>query len=308
MSEFFKVSAPGKLMLLGEHAVLHGKRSLVCAVNQRMVLKFTRRNDENIQISSDLGDYSAKLDELSFHPRFRFIIASLKLFGQHLHHGFDLEITSDFSDQVGLGSSAAVTAAMLGGIQALEENYVLDKQALFQKGIETIKLVQGAGSGADLAASIFGGIMVYRSYPLEITPYDFQFPITVVYSGSKVPTTTVIEKVNMGLHNQPCLFKSIFNMMDESVAIAGDALKKKDLNTVGELFNINQGLMDALGVCTDKLAEINYALRKCPGITGSKISGAGLGDCVVAVGNGDPENFEKLPLTMSSIGVQIEQE
>ena len=62
------------------------------------------------------------------------------------------------------------------------------------------------------------------------------------------------------------------------------AAAKGDWPALGELMNVNQGLMDALGVNNAKLAELVFALREDPQIYGSKISGSGLGDCVVGLG------------------------
>ena len=78
----FKVSAPGKLMLLGEHAVLKGRRALVCAVDQRMYCTLKKRNDNIIHIVSALGEYKGPLDQLHDDPGFRFIVAALTLFRQ----------------------------------------------------------------------------------------------------------------------------------------------------------------------------------------------------------------------------------
>ena len=72
--------------------------------------------------------------------------------------------------------------------------------------------------------------------------------------------------------------------MNIAVLEAAQALKNNNLQALGELFNIHQGLQDALGTCNLPLAEIVYKLRADPNIYGSKISGSGLGDCVIALG------------------------
>ncbi len=305
MQESFRVSAPGKLFLLGEHAVLRGRRALVCAVDQRMYLDFSKRNDSKIHIKSDLGEYNSSLEMLSDHPKFRFVLEAIRQFGQKLEFGFDLLITTDFSDQVGLGSSAAVTAAMLGGICQLTGKEII-KREIFDQGLKVIHTVQGTGSGADLAASVFGGVASYRMVPLELESLNEIFPITVIYSGSKLPTVKVIDIVNKGCNAQPELYKSIFDLMDTSVERAVQAIKRQDWKSFGEILNVNQGLMDAIGVSNKLLAEINCAFRSEDGILGSKISGSGLGDCVVAVGTGKPTGYQTLPLSISREGLRVE--
>ncbi len=305
MQKSFRVSAPGKLFLLGEHAVLRGRRALVCAVDQRMYLDFSKRDDSEIHIKSDLGEYNSTLEMLSDHPKFRFILEAIRFYGQELEFGFDLLITTDFSDQVGLGSSAAVTAAMLGGICQLAGKKIIKRQ-IFDQGLKVIHAVQGTGSGADLAASVFGGVVSYRMEPLEIDPLDVVFPITVVYSGSKLPTVKVIEIVNTGYNVQPKLYNEIFDLMDTSVEQAMQVLKKHDFKSFGQILNVNQGLMDAIGVSNKLLADINYSLRAQDGIWGSKISGSGLGDCIVSIGKGTLPVYQTLPLSISREGLRVE--
>ena len=165
--------------------------------------------------------------------------------------------------------------------------------------MKTIHKVQGTGSGADLAASIFGGILVYRMEPFYIEPLKLVFPITVVYSGSKLPTTQVINIIEEKYKRNVELFSAIFNLMD---------IERNNWKELGEIFNINQGLMDAIGVSNLLLSEINYKLREDTGIYGTKISGSGLGDCIIGVGTLKQRDFSYpvIPLEISSKGIVVE--
>lgn len=301
----FKASAPGKLMLLGEHAVLHGSRCIVCAVNQRMNVEVTPRNDRRLTIDSALGQLTTDLDALQIDQTFRFILTTVKTFPQPLPGGFDLVVRSDFTSTVGLGSSAAVTAAMTAALFRLV-GLPLDPHQIFDHSLKTVRTVQGAGSGADLAASVFGGMLLYRAQPLEIRPLAHIYPLAVVYSGAKTPTTQVIERVEEKRKRFPGLLQKIYAAMDESAGMAAQAISEQDWPRFGELLNLNQGLMDALGVSSRALADIAYALRERPGILGSKISGSGLGDCVVGLGPAGELEYDLLPLTMSREGVRID--
>lgn len=303
----YRATAPGKLMLLGEHAVLHGRASLVCAVDQYMTAELHIRSDDQITIRSDLGEYKSRLTSLTPDNRFQFVLAAVKSIWK-APAGFDLTIRSQFSHQVGLGSSAAVTAVVVGLLSAAQELF-LNPLDIFKEGLSVIHSVQGSGSGADLAASVFGGVLVYRAEPLEINPLDNPFPISLFYSGKKTPTSQVIQLVENRRQQNPVLFDSIFDIMGKSVFEASAAIKKKDWQRLGDIFNINQGLMDAMGVNTMELAEINFHLRQNEHIFGSKISGSGLGDCVVAVGEYDGEDFgyERIPVSVSQKGLTVEK-
>lgn len=294
-------------MLLGEHAVLHGRRCIVCAVNQRMTIIVHPRPDSKITIDSELGQYEADLNRPMVDSTFRFILSAIDQHKELLTTGFDLTIESDFTSTIGLGSSAAVTAAMTAAIFYLAD-IELDPIKIFDHSLTTVRTVQGAGSGADLAASVFGGLLLYRFHPNEIVPLKNIHPISVVYSGSKTPTTEVIKIVERKRTKFTKQFELIYDAMDSSAEQAATAINNKDWNTFGELLNLNQGLMDAIGVSSKKLSEMAYSLRYNPGILGAKISGSGLGDCVVGLGTVECGIYEKvLPLSMSSEGVKIDQ-
>jgi len=305
--ESFKVSAPGKLMLLGEHAVLKGKKALVCAVNQRMSIICKKTSDRKINIFSSLGDFTTELDNIRIIPEFSFVLTTIARQKNKLATGFDLKIESDFAPDIGLGSSAAVTAATMTAVFVLSGQEI-NKPTIFDGCLRTIKKVQGSGSGADLAASIFGGILVYQMDPLSIEPLKPVFPISAVYSGSKTPTTTVIKIVEEKYKKNESLYSRIYDLMDQSVPYAKQYIESNDLKALGDIFNINQGLMDAIGVSNLTLSGINYELRRDPGIFGSKISGSGLGDCVVGIGKPEQPDFPYpvLPLEISSKGIIVE--
>src|SRR5262245_34493681 len=107
----FEASAPGSLMLFGEYAVLHGHKALVAAVDKRIYVRLTPRQDKIITIKSALGEYQTTITKLKAVKPFEYILTALQQF--KLRQGCDLEICSEFSHEVGFGSSAAVSVACL---------------------------------------------------------------------------------------------------------------------------------------------------------------------------------------------------
>ena len=102
-----KAHAPGSLMLLGEYGVLYGKHALVCAVDKRISVVLTPRADEKIILRSSLqGEYVTSLTNLEIEKPFQFVLGALKQYQSRLKRGCEIEITSEFSDKIGLGSSA----------------------------------------------------------------------------------------------------------------------------------------------------------------------------------------------------------
>lgn len=285
-----KASAPGSLMLLGEHAVLHGRRALVCAINKRITISLSPINQPILRIVSTLGNYKAPLSELTNHPDFRFVLDAVKQYP--LEQGIELKIESEFSSDIGFGSSAAVTVAT----HAVLMGNVADRMGLFKRSLATIHRVQGRGSGADVAASVFGGVVAYRAEPLEINPLKESFPLTAVYSGAKMKTTDVIRWLEEKRALNADYFERIFDRMDASV---GEVMN--DFSQLGRMLILNQKLMEEMGLCNAALAEIIrlFGEQNIP----AKISGSGLGDCAIGLGTFPAiKNFATYSLEVSSDG------
>lgn len=306
----FKVSAPGSTMLMGEHAVLQGEVALVCAVDARIEVTLRARSDRQVHIHSSLGQYQADLDLLTPHPALSFVLAAVSAYRQQLPSGFDLVIESGFSSTIGLGSSAAVTAAMVVALEyfAGVESTLLEQ---FRSGLAIIHAVQqGRGSGADLAASLSGGVVCFTPSPLNIERLHCPDGLTLslFYCGYKMKTPEVLRFVESRWQQQPVLLQQLYRIMGETSLSAVCALKATDLVTFGQLMHVYQGLMDALGVNDATLAKMLADLRQDPAVLGTKISGSGLGDCVLTLGKTTPRNlpgFSQISITPAAHGVVL---
>lgn len=277
------VSAPGSLMLLGEHAVLHGRRALAAAVNRRLRVELTPRNNELVEIESALGRHQTPLRALAPHPEFRFILEAIRRAAKTLSSGFTLRVESEFSHTIGFGSSAAVTAATVAALRQLADKPI-NLDDIREEAIAVVRAVQGRGSGADVAASVHGGMVCYRAEPREVRVLAAQPELCAVYSGYKTPTTEVIRRVEAQWADRRTALEQLYDRMDECVGAGIIAVEATDWPALGTAFNTGQTLMEELGVNTPELAAIIAALRADAGICGAKISGSGLGDCAIGIG------------------------
>jgi len=330
-------------MLLGEHAVLHGRRALVCAIDRRITVSASQIKERILRVNSDLGIYDAPLDDLSDHSDFRFVLDVVKQYP--LEQGVELKIDSDFSSDIGFGSSAAVTVATHAALMSFsgranspsEPLHRNDgslgefappsgqeelgrattpsepsRMELFKRSLATIHRVQGRGSGADVAASVFGGVVAYRADPLEIHPMNESFPLTAVYSGSKMKTVDVIRHLEERRALNADYFEKIFDRMDVSV---GEVVES--FPTLGKNLILNQKLMEEMGLCNAALAEIIGVFQSLE--VPAKISGSGLGDCAIGLGSVAPMgllasggedrpfgNFPAYALRVEPEGVHVE--
>lgn len=302
-----RATAPGSLMLLGEYGVLYGGHALVCALDKRIIVSLRPRLDDRIEIQSALlGSYVTTLTQLQVEKPFQFVLGVIKQQLPKLKHGCDIVIESEFSDQVGFGSSAAVTVATLAAFIKLF-NVKMTPIELINQARKIVRSVQGTGSGADVAASVYGGIVGYRAQPLWAEKYSELHPLTACYAGYKTPTVEAIKFVEQRFASKTNLLRSIATCIDQCALEAITAVRKQDWQQLGLVMNVQQGMMDALGVCTPELHQLVHAMRQDAAVLGAKISGAGLGDCVVALGNVANSTQDYLPVAISLQGVTCEK-
>jgi mevalonate kinase len=288
MPAHYESSVPGSVMLLGEYAVLNGHRGLACAVNQRIKGKLIPHASDSIKIFSDrFGTYQASIHEVLITKPFDFILTAIQRYQHLLSNGFDLIIESDFSDQVGLGSSAAVTVTTLALLKSwLQPSRFWDSKSFFEECLAVVHKVQkGVGSGADIAASIWGGIISIKTSPLNIEKLEGKLlPLVLLYSGSKTSTVTLIEEVLTRKTKHPKLVSDILQAIGDCSDIGYESILSEDIDQMAEVFVIQQSLLKALHVSNNHLDNIIKVLEEDPGIIASKISGSGLGDCIISLG------------------------
>ncbi len=302
------VSAPGSLMLLGEHAVLHGFRSVVCAIDRRMQISLTPLQEQVLEIESALGSYSAPLHELSADDRFRFILATVESVRTNIKMGIRIVIQAEFHAHVGFGSSAAVTVGLHAALTCHLTGHFPEERELFQLALNTVHRVQGCGSGADVAAVVYGGAVGYTTDP-SFVPVAWAHPITAVYCGYKKPTPEVIDWIENRFKND----KEQLQLFYEQIHLCAEkglrALLKKDEDTLIQTLSVQQRVMEKMGLSSPELDEIVRAMEADPKVQGVKLSGSGQGDCVIGLGRLSESigSYEIHELEVDPIGcVQLE--
>ncbi|AKB19167.1 MULTISPECIES: mevalonate kinase [unclassified Methanosarcina] len=264
-------SAPGKIYLFGEHAVVYGETAIACAVELRTRVRVELNS--SIVIQSQLGKTGLDFEK---HPYVSAVIEKMKEFVPI--KGVFLTVDSDIPVGSGLGSSAAVTIASIG---ALNEFFVcgLSLEEIAKLGHEIEIEVQGAASPTDTYVSTFGGVVTIPERRKLKTP-DCEIVIgdTGVFSSTK----ELVANVRQLRESYPELIRPLMASIGKISRIGETLVLSGDYASIGRLMNVNQGLLDALGVNILELSCLIYSARAA-GAFGAKITGAGGGGCMVAL-------------------------
>lgn len=285
-----KASAPASIMLFGEHAVLHGGLAIACALSQRIFVELKPRNDNKIVIeSAQIGSHYTTLETMEIIKPFEYVLASILYYKDKIKTGFDLQINSGFSDKVGLGSSAAVTVATLSLLASITDCQ-LNKKQLLSEALAIYQIVQGVGSGTDLATSIFGGVIAYKQQPLEIDLLPLIPDLNLIYCGYKTPTVKVINLIKEKQQKNPELYEMLYAEIHATCLHAKKLIATQDWQALSAVIKQHQSLQAALGTSDAHLDELIDQLNKQENVRAVKISGSGLGDSLLAFGS-LTENF-----------------
>ncbi|MDO8621461.1 MAG: mevalonate kinase [Candidatus Levybacteria bacterium] len=284
------VSAPGKLMLLGEHAVVYDHPCLVTAVDQRMRATVETLDSLEFQLEAEdvkVTGYKKPLSEVGIGdiPKgAKFVEIALKNINEKypLKTGLKITTTSEFSSQFGFGSSSASTVCTIKAVSEIL-GLNLSEKAIFDLAFKTVLDIQGKGSGFDVAAAVYGGTLYFVTGGKVIEPLDIKsLPLIVGYSGVKGDTVTLMNKVKETFADKQGRLNQIYNSIEALVDQAKMVLLKSDWKTFGDLMNQNQKYLSELGISIEKLDNmIKGALDA--GAYGAKLSGAGGGDCMIAI-------------------------
>jgi mevalonate kinase len=304
-------SAPAKIILFGEHFVVYGEPAIVLAIDRRAYAKVETRKGNGIHVRSAIlglaGSFEdgafriekgeAKDARMRFEPVKKAAERVLDKYGQRV--GLDIEINSAIPVGAGLGSSAAVVAATAAAVGEVL-NVKLSKEEIFRIAFEAEKAVHGTPSGVDPAVSTFGGTLLFQMdtgfKPLEVKA---DIPLVIGDTGVDRSTRLQVEKVRSIIDRYPRIVEPIMKAAREIVLRAIEALKENDLETLGQLMNINHALLYGVGVSDESLEWLTNAARKA-GALGAKLTGAGGGGCMIALAR--EEKFEEVMQAIQGAG------
>lgn len=270
--------ASGKLILLGEHAVVYGTPAIAAGLSRGAVARAVPAPCSSLTI----GELSATPgDDSPLGAGFLAVLRALDL-GPHA-----VEVSLELPPGAGLGASAAIGVAIAraileaaGEVPALSR--VLDAAAAWEG------VFHGTASGIDAAAAALGGCFRYtRAGGPEPLSVGRALDLVVALTGPAESTRTMVEGVRRLRERRPDVVDKAIDGIASLVRNAERCIAAGDLAGLGKLMDLNQMVLSGLFVSTEGI-ERACELARGAGALGAKLTGAGGGGAIIALTDGDP--------------------
>ena len=287
-------SAPGKIILFGEHFVVHGTPAILAAIDKRVTVTSTLTENKILKINSQLGTLEVPIS--SSHEKAKsefkpFIYLANKMINSHQDvNGLEITINSDIPIGVGLGSSSACCVAATASISGLFKE--LSSEENLKMSIDAEKTIFPDTSGADCTVCTYGGIIEYDKINGSEKNTDAS-NLNLLIVNSMIPHSTKrsVEKVSKFKESNEDRFSQLCVSETKLIGEVNLALKNKDLITLGLKMSENQKYLEEIQVSNDTLHDMISSLKEIS--LGAKITGAGDGGCIIALVK--DENLDKVP-------------
>ena len=286
-----KASAPGKVILFGEHFVVYGVKAILCAIDKRITVTSEKTQSKKISIKSNIGNLELEpnkpLSEINSPLKPFYFLADKMLQNQNV--GIEINIESDIPLGVGLGSSSACCVAGAASITKLFGD--VSKERILEIAIEAEKTIFQNTSGADCTVCTYGGIMEYdKKNGFSKIESESNFHLVIANSNIEHSTDTIVKRVKQFRDENEKEFSKLCNNEAKLVEGVLELLKKNNITELGQKINQNQEYLEAIGVSNEKLRDMIQVGQKSS--LGAKITGAGGGGCIFTLT--DEENLNNI--------------
>lgn len=279
-----KASAPGKIILFGEHAVVYNRPALAVPVTQVHVdVEVLDSPRKGVFIHAPGIDLHAELNSLpANHPIASVMLKVFKLCGISQTPDLEINILSTIPVASGLGSGAAVSVAL---IRALSSYYLhsLSDNETNELAFEVEKLHHGTPSGIDNTVITYNKPVYFiKGQPMEIFKVGRPFTIVIGDTGISALTKESVGDVRSLWLRDTVNFENYFNEIAQIALIARRSIESGRPELLGELMDQNHALLQNLTVSSSELDRLVEAARSA-GALGAKLSGGGRGGNMIAL-------------------------
>ncbi len=285
MVEYAEASAPGKIILVGEHAVVYGAPAIALPVSTvRVTVSVTPAvGGSGITFRSDAGGQTRPLDlsEDSRDPIAQMVRSTLSCAGVS-GVDFSLQLNSQIPVASGMGSGAAVSTA-IGRAVSRALRFQLSDEQLNQLVYEVEKLHHGTPSGIDNTVIVYEKpIFFQREHPIRSFLVSAPFVFLIADTGISAPTKAVVDDVRILCQRYPSFVGCLIDEIAHIVGAAHDALALGQEDRLGALMLSNHALLQTLGVSSLEL-DVLVSAAVSAGALGAKLSGGGRGGNMISL-------------------------
>jgi len=273
--------APGKIILFGEHAVVYGRAAIAAPLSQVQayveIFPASSCQVEALDVAQEILVAEAA-DTDPFAAIVRFVCAEL---AQPLP-AWRIVVQSDIPIAAGLGSGAAIAAAMARAIAA-GFGRKLAVPRLSELVFEVEKLHHGTPSGIDNTVVVYEQpVWFVRGQPPQLFSTGDVLHVLVADTGIASPTRATVADVRNAWAQNPVHYEDLFDQIGTLVLAARTAMLAGNVVMLGRLMNDNHSLLVSLGVSCPELDQLCLAALSA-GALGAKLSGGGRGGNMVAL-------------------------
>lgn len=279
-----KSSAPGKIILFGEHAVVYGRPALAVPVTQvHADVEVTDTDSAGIWIDAPDIDLHAEMNTLpSDHPIAAVIHNLFFLSRVSPFPTINIKITSTIPVASGLGSGAAVTVALTRALST-HINYAMTDEQVNAFAYEIEKLHHGTPSGIDNTVITYAKPVYFvKGQAIETFKVGQPFTIVIGDTGVSAPTKESVGDVRKLWEADKTKWESLFDKVGELVKEARNSIESGKTKELGMLMNQNHTVLQELTVSSPELDKLVSAARTA-GALGAKLSGGGRGGNMIAL-------------------------
>jgi hydroxymethylglutaryl-CoA reductase len=287
--------APGKIILLGEHAVVY-EQPAIAATLDRGIRVVVSRGDETGPVLRGAG-FGIDVERVRPDPGgqgpspLRLALERLvDLYGDRVRE-LAFVVDGAIPAGAGLGSSAALSVAIVRGVRRYFDEDAPDDEVI-RDAFELERVFHGTPSGVDHSTIARGGLVWFRrrgeEHELERIELSRRLRLAVGVVGSHAGTSHAVGALRERAKRHERVYQRIYDAIGELVVEAREHIRAGSLAALGELMDVNQGYLNALGVSTPGL-EALCAIARDRGALGAKLTGAGGGGAMIALVDDDPE-------------------
>ncbi len=276
--------AAGKVILGGEHAVVYGHRAIALPLPDALGVSVTRNVDDDAVLLRVPAWRLSKPMDIDARTGVDAMVASVLATMEIEPHALQIDVSSEYPAGIGLGSSASFAVGLARALAAFT-NASIDDEIINDIAYESERVAHGHPSGLDNTLATFARPVAFRrGPPATVKPLTIQsdLQLLIMLTANTTPTADMVARVASLQAAQPAHVAAIFTRIDEICADLETCLASGEFATLGELMNLNHGLLNTLGVSSAE-TEALVELARRHGALGAKMTGGGGGGAVIAL-------------------------